>query len=733
MRCVVSGGRGSANRAASTTFYGTLVGLHGATSAPTESDWQGAIPIAGEFTRFMAHVTVNTRGASTYTFRVNGADGNQSLSVGASTTGWFVDTTNSDTVVAGDLVSYKVVTGAGGSSFQDHVVGAVFNVASSNISLLGLHNDSAFSVASTTSPLPIHGAPQTAATESDLQLRFWKGGTLDRLYTNIRANTRSDATTLKTRINGADGNISVSIPASTTGVFSDTSNSDTIADDDLVNLALVTGAGTGSITPRTTYSVFSATERYSYFQCAGSSLQVNANLTRYNILQYLSLQNANETLMTTQVGVADTYLSHLRAYVGTNSITPSTTVKLRLNNADAGPTVSIGSSATGEFTDTTNGFLCASETDKVNYCVVTGAGGTAITLRSLGVLVGHPQTLTGVLASSAAAGLVGDVPAGTTLTGNLANATGQGLVAADPTVGALGVTGLLASATGQGLVAATPTIGALGLTGLLGSAVGLGLTGSLGLGALGLTALLPSAAASGFVGTVGLGALALTALLASAGGSAFTGSLSLGALTLTALLGTAAGTALVGSLSSGSILTGLLASASATALVAATPTLGSLGLTAVLASAAVTALVSTAAAGSLGVTGLLASAGAAALVAATPTLGGVGLTSVLATATATALVGSTTLGAVLVGLLAQANGTALLATITASGSVLLSGLLATAASLGLTGSFGVFTSSAAQPSRYEPERRMTKSLISKATASGFESLRRIAFNVIKKG
>ena len=57
----------------------------------------------------------------------------------------------------------------------------------------------------------------------------------------------TSATTVRTRLNGANGALSVSIAAGTTGSFKDSSNSDTIAVADDYNFQIVTPATSGTI------------------------------------------------------------------------------------------------------------------------------------------------------------------------------------------------------------------------------------------------------------------------------------------------------------------------------------------------------------------------------------------------------------------------------------------------------------------------------------------------------
>ncbi|HYV52054.1 MAG TPA: hypothetical protein VE971_02060, partial [Candidatus Eisenbacteria bacterium] len=57
--------------------------------------------------------------------------------------------------------------------------------------------------------------------------------------------------------------------------------------------------------------------------------------------------------------------------VTSNSITGNSTVNLRKNAGNAGPTLSIGANATGIFNDNTDTYTAAA-TDAMNYQIVTG-------------------------------------------------------------------------------------------------------------------------------------------------------------------------------------------------------------------------------------------------------------------------------------------------------------------------------------------------------------------------
>jgi hypothetical protein len=71
--------------------------------------------------------------------------------------------------------------------------------------------------------------------------------------------------------------------------------------------------------------------------------------------------------------------SELTCNVTSNSITGNSTVNLRKNAGNAGPTLSIGANATGIFNDNTDTYTSA-PADAMNYQIVTGSTGTSISI-----------------------------------------------------------------------------------------------------------------------------------------------------------------------------------------------------------------------------------------------------------------------------------------------------------------------------------------------------------------
>ncbi len=105
----------------------------------TEVNLKSRIPWPVNFSQMTVWVLTNAiTAASTFTFRKNAANGNQTVSITASTTGAFTDTTNSDSSIgASDLINYQLVTGATGSTMtiESTSISYVFALAVPPISI----------------------------------------------------------------------------------------------------------------------------------------------------------------------------------------------------------------------------------------------------------------------------------------------------------------------------------------------------------------------------------------------------------------------------------------------------------------------------------------------------------------------------------------------------------------------------------------------------------------------
>src|SRR3972149_2162287 len=129
----------------------------------------------------------------------------------------------------------------------------------------------ALQVAGNTPPGNFGGGPATFYTpcgntqlipfnaEASTQVIYRTAGTLSKLFVVVASTGGSwQATTVKIRKNGADGNMSVSIPADTSGIFEDNSNTDTVAAGDTLDYAVTCAAGVQGVTITAINTLFAA-------------------------------------------------------------------------------------------------------------------------------------------------------------------------------------------------------------------------------------------------------------------------------------------------------------------------------------------------------------------------------------------------------------------------------------------------------------------------------------------
>ena len=291
----------------------------------------------------------------TLTSRVGAAPGAQTVTVTG--TGIFQDTTNSDSLVSGNLINWQWSRVTGGSVTLT-LVGSTLQDAATNTTLQ-LAND-----LSSAGGVPF-GLTRFAGicgrmvdgvgsgmslTETNVQYTIRRATT----YTNLRAycnNNSWNANTLwRFRVDAGNGNQLLTIGAGATGVFEDTTNSDVVVIASKVNYQADTTAsasGSGRI-------VFSQVTHISTGRemAAQSTMPGTSSTDNY----YLAEGAAGGTLTET-----DVQLAARAAFTAKNLMVNITAhgaaasnIFLRVNTANSALTVNVPSSSTGIFEDTTN-------------------------------------------------------------------------------------------------------------------------------------------------------------------------------------------------------------------------------------------------------------------------------------------------------------------------------------------------------------------------------------------
>jgi hypothetical protein len=352
-----------------------------------ESRAQITFRSAGTLSSMSIRVTANSATFSTTVrSRINSANGAQATSIGAGLTGYFSDATNTDTVHAGDAVNLSLVSGSGSGSLTWVGHGTLFDAASNTVTRHTHTRASSAFVDATFCSLA--GIDQNA-TEAAVQCLWRTAATLKNYAVNVQSNSRNGTTTVRVRKNGANGNGVISIGASSSGVFEDLVNTDTIADGDVVCWSIAVGGSSGNIV-RDSLACDAETINGKAMLFGGGTYSPNFGSTKYATL--VGDTNGNEYSATetdVQARILGTGpVTRLHAYVSVNSVNAASTVTLRRNTADATQVASITATTTGRFEDTTHEDTYTAGSDLTNIKFVTGGSSGSLTTGVVGMLWG---------------------------------------------------------------------------------------------------------------------------------------------------------------------------------------------------------------------------------------------------------------------------------------------------------------------------------------------------------
>jgi hypothetical protein len=215
--------------------------------------------IRGAFTarNLGVYVTLNNRTTNTaFITRKTGGDGTQLVLYGSGQTGVVEDATNSDTLAAGDDFNYVATTSTGTQSIAVRwICTAHVSTARQWTFFLGTVNgvtvsgslDQYAGLAGNGGNFLIEGID----LETSAQLRAEFAFTLKEFTCFVTTNTMTTNTVFSTRLNAANGAVTATIGGGVTNtLFSDTTHSDAVAVDDLVNVRFDQQAGSGNLSVR---------------------------------------------------------------------------------------------------------------------------------------------------------------------------------------------------------------------------------------------------------------------------------------------------------------------------------------------------------------------------------------------------------------------------------------------------------------------------------------------------
>lgn len=357
-------------------------------SDATEAVVQFKVPVAGTLSRLA--VNLNTIGTTrSFKSRVNGANGAQTLTVADASSGVQEDASNTDDISADDLINARYTDAGANPTVYGYR--AVFQADSGHVALRSGGMGGGWTVSGATRYVPfLGGAPAANGTTTiaNAQSKIRVAGTISRFQLYVGSNARAVTDTFRVNINGTNGNGVLSVTSGATGLFEDTTNTDAVADGDLVCVQVVTGVSASSISlNRIGAAITSAagTKSDLFFHLSTNGLARAASAT----VHYLPIAGqTNSAAITTE---SQAQMSHgfvgaitkLRIYLSANTYAADATLRLRKNGVDGNNTVTLTAGLTGWFEDATS----SDDFDHDDLIALSVVGGTSgsITVHGGGV------------------------------------------------------------------------------------------------------------------------------------------------------------------------------------------------------------------------------------------------------------------------------------------------------------------------------------------------------------
>ena len=326
------------------------------------------------------YVKANTRTSDSAEIRLrkNNTDSTCVCLIPFGTTGLFVSTGGVSYAVT-DTINYIIKYGAGGTGQVDFTsINCLIKTATTNsITRLVAYINATIGINTQYAQI-VHKNLSLQSTEANTQTKMSVAGTVKNLYVYVASNTRDGTSTISIRKNSADGNLTVSIGASTTGVFEDTSNTDTIADGDLLCWKTVRGGTTGSMVVSIIGADLITTDDSFTSVLAGSSTFSPGSATDYFMqIGGNTIEADTDTQTKTKMYVENYSADRLRIELTTNTVASTSTLTFRKNGADTAVTVPITASTTGLFEDTTHS-VAITGLDDINYKLAAGGSGSLV-------------------------------------------------------------------------------------------------------------------------------------------------------------------------------------------------------------------------------------------------------------------------------------------------------------------------------------------------------------------
>jgi hypothetical protein len=408
----IIGGRQSTPPAAHHTFGPPTISC--AQSQATTEAWNAVTTReACVIDRIAARMYNTDRSASTWTARVDSANGNGQASVSSASE--VIDTTHTDSLSTTHTFDVEELLGTGGSVSNWSYCGMRYSANANSVLKYGATQYGGSVALTSTSARYITFAGEVFfdSTEANQKCLTRTAMTLQNMWIYVLTNTSTAGPTLVSRINGVSGNLTKGL-GTTTGALEDTTHTDTVASGDLLNM--MTSGGTS---PNIAFGAFisglsTTNKQNSYANAVGSAATNFNSATTYYWPFGGRMQNTTTEGGSTNydprasAGISVTF-SNVYCYVSADTLNGTKTITVRKNAGNANGTVQFGSSSgAGSQEDSTHTDSVVAS-DLLNWADVNVGSSGTFTPQTLSVLmntaVNYTQSLAGAMTPAGAPAL----------------------------------------------------------------------------------------------------------------------------------------------------------------------------------------------------------------------------------------------------------------------------------------------------------------------------------------
>lgn len=305
----------------------------GHSSVTVEANTQRTTQTPGVYSNLYVRVITNTsNGSCPFRFRKNTADGNQVVTYAAGETGTKQDITNTDSVVAGDIINWNAVQGGTGTTTPSGLCCA-FRATTDTTQAYHFNTSVTAFAFGTTNYFTISGDGIGTNVRTDNEIKMGTIGTFQNLGVRLTTNTLDVTGTavFALALGAAPQALTVTFASGETGYKTDIVNSVAVAVDDLFSMEnIITGVSGGITLAIGHLSLTTTNNKTDYVSCVRSTR--TASQTRFFNFVGNAVAASTEAPVPLIAQVGST-LSNARAYVSANTWTANFTINLRKNFA----------------------------------------------------------------------------------------------------------------------------------------------------------------------------------------------------------------------------------------------------------------------------------------------------------------------------------------------------------------------------------------------------------------